>query len=97
MNISGGDEEKIKEIWEKNVRGYIKGTKMHLRMIEKYYGKDSLKMLVSMTTSPKDIKKNLRIQKFFYESDFNKREKIKKRYFFEHLIKSVFFTCKIFL
>jgi hypothetical protein len=38
-------------------------------------------MLVSMTTSPKDIKKNLRIQKFFYESDFNKREKIKKDIF----------------
>jgi hypothetical protein len=81
LNISGGDEEKIKEIWEKIVRGYIKGTKMHLRMIEKYYGKDSLKILASMTTSLGDIEKNLRIQKFFYESDFDKREKIKKSIF----------------
>ncbi len=78
LELSGGDEEKINEVWKDIISGYLKGTKMHLRDIEKHFGKGSLKILSQMTTNPKDLKKNLEISNFFSEQDAKKRDELRK-------------------
>ena len=81
LEMSGGDDEKIEEIWKKLATNYISGSIMSLRDIEKFYGEGSLDFLSQMTPDaglPEILEKNKIIVSYFTEKDPEKRSKIKE-------------------
>ncbi len=80
LKMSGGDDEKIDEIWKDFAKNYISGTMMHLRTIEEHFGKGSLDILSQMTPDAglsEILEKNRLILSYFEENDPEKREQIK--------------------
>ncbi len=75
LKISDEDDKKINETWKDFIKGYTNGTKMHLREIEKHYGKDSLKILSMLGSFGTDV--DLQILNYFLETDDEKRKSIK--------------------
>ncbi len=67
-------------IWWKIKRGYFTGEMMHLREIEKIYGKNSLKVLAMLggdaTNDPREKKISRRILEYFQTADGKRREEI---------------------
>ncbi len=81
LDMSGGNDEKIGELWKKLAANYISGSIMSLRDIEKFYGEGSLEILSQMTPDaglPEILEKNKIIISYFTEKDPEKRKQIKE-------------------
>jgi hypothetical protein len=71
-----------REIWKKFARGLFTGEMMHLREVERFFGKDALRVLGALgdpELAPFSIKVIQRVKRYFEIDDQNERERIAKQ------------------
>lgn len=80
--IAQSKNEDPDSVWQRMKRGYFSGEKMHLRDIEKVFGKGSLRVLGAMSSQEKELPgedmDELFVQ-FFEAEDDTERERIAKK------------------
>jgi len=76
--IAKKNNEKVEDVWKRFKRGYFTGDMMHLRDVEKTFGKGSLRFLAAIYSGTTDtsIETDKKIFRFFETDDENEREQI---------------------